>query len=76
MTPLVGTATLVPTQAAYAEADFRKHLSGAVQWTAGKADAVYNELIANVIGNAHMVPSGIVAVGHAQERGYAYAYCG
>jgi hypothetical protein len=24
----------------------------------------------------HMVPSGIVAVGHAQERGYAYAYCG
>jgi intracellular sulfur oxidation DsrE/DsrF family protein len=44
--------------------------------TEGKADAVYNELIANVIGNGHMVPSGIVAVGHAQERGYAYAYCG
>jgi hypothetical protein len=27
-------------------------------------------------GNSHMVPSGIVAVGHAQESGYAYAYCG
>src|SRR6185295_9330698 len=44
--------------------------------TEGKSDAVYNELIANVIGNGHMVPSGMVAVGHAQERGYAYAYCG
>jgi intracellular sulfur oxidation DsrE/DsrF family protein len=30
----------------------------------------------NLIGNSHMVPSGIVAVGHAQERRYAYAYCG
>jgi intracellular sulfur oxidation DsrE/DsrF family protein len=37
---------------------------------------VYKELTSNLIGNSHMVPSGIVAVGHAQERGYAYAYCG
>src|SRR5262245_49845035 len=44
--------------------------------TEGKSDAVYKEMLANVIGNAHMVPSGIVAVGHAQEHGYAYAYCG
>jgi len=44
--------------------------------TDGKSDAVYKEMLANVIGNAHMVPSGIVAVGHAQEHGYAYAYCG
>ncbi len=41
-----------------------------------KSDAVYKEMLANVIGNSHMVPSGIVAVGHAQEHGYAYAYCG
>jgi len=34
------------------------------------------ELLANVIGSSHMAPSGIVAVGHAQEHGYAYAYCG
>jgi intracellular sulfur oxidation DsrE/DsrF family protein len=33
-------------------------------------------MIANLIGHSHMVPSGIVAVGHAQEHGYAYAYCG
>jgi len=44
--------------------------------TEGQPDAVYKELVAHVIGNAHMVPSGIVAVGHAQEHGYAYAYCG
>ena len=44
--------------------------------TEGKSDAVYKELLANVIGSSHMVPSGIVAVGHAQEHGYAYAYCG
>jgi intracellular sulfur oxidation DsrE/DsrF family protein len=44
--------------------------------TEGKSDAVYKEMLANVIGNSHMVPSGIVAVGHAQEHGYAYAYCG
>ena len=44
--------------------------------TEGKSDAVYKEMLANLIGNSHMVPSGIVAVGHAQEHGYAYAYCG
>jgi intracellular sulfur oxidation DsrE/DsrF family protein len=44
--------------------------------TEGKADVIYKDLTSNLIGNAHMVPSGIVGVGHAQERGYAYAYCG
>ena len=44
--------------------------------TDGKSDAVYKEMLASVIGNSHMVPSGIVAVGHAQEHGYAYAFCG
>jgi len=42
----------------------------------GKAETTYQELTSNLIGNSHMVPSGIVAVGHAQERGYAYAYSG
>src|SRR5262245_17251443 len=36
-------------------------------------DAVFNELIANVLDNAHMAPAGIVAVNRAQERGYAFA---
>jgi intracellular sulfur oxidation DsrE/DsrF family protein len=52
-------------------------LSGSLaRKTDGKSDAVYKEMLANLIGNSHMVPSGIVAVGHAQEHGYAYAYCG
>jgi intracellular sulfur oxidation DsrE/DsrF family protein len=42
--------------------------------TKGNADAVYRELVANVIPNSHMVPAGIVAVNRAQERGYTFAY--
>ena len=37
----------------------------------GNADAIYNELIANLVSNARMVPAGIVAVNRAQERGYS-----
>jgi intracellular sulfur oxidation DsrE/DsrF family protein len=40
--------------------------------TGGTAEAVYNELVANLISrNAHIVPAGIVAVNRAQERGYS-----
>jgi intracellular sulfur oxidation DsrE/DsrF family protein len=41
-----------------------------------EADTTYKKLTSNLIGNSHMAPSGIVAVGHAQERGFAYVYCG
>ena len=44
--------------------------------TDGKPETTHKELTSNLIGNAHMVPSGIVAVGHAQERSYAYVYTG
>jgi len=37
----------------------------------GNADAIYNELTANLVSNARMVPAGIVAVSRAQERGYS-----
>ena len=48
-------------------------MAGAIaQATSGNADAVYNEITANLVGNAHMVPAGIVAVNRAQERGYAF----
>ena len=40
----------------------------------GTADAVYDELVANLIPNSHMVPAGIVALNRAQERGYAFAH--
>ena len=42
--------------------------------TGGTADAVYNELVANLIPNSHMVPAGIVALNRAQERGYWFAH--
>lgn len=43
--------------------------------TGGTADAVYNELVANLLPNARLVPAGIVAVNRAQEHGYSLAYC-
>jgi intracellular sulfur oxidation DsrE/DsrF family protein len=42
----------------------------------GNADAIYKEMTANVVGNAHFVPAGIIAVNRAQERGYSIAYTG
>jgi intracellular sulfur oxidation DsrE/DsrF family protein len=39
------------------------------------AETVYNELVANLVPNARLVPAGIVAVNRAQERGYTLAYC-
>jgi len=52
------------------------YAEGFARRTESKAEAVYKDLTSSLIGNSHMVPSGIVAVGHAQEHGYAYAYCG
>jgi hypothetical protein len=39
--------------------------------TGGKADDVYNEIAANLIGQARFVPAGIIAVNRAQEYGYS-----
>ncbi len=38
------------------------------------ADSVFKEITANLIGNAHLVPAGILAVNRAQERGYSFIY--
>jgi intracellular sulfur oxidation DsrE/DsrF family protein len=38
------------------------------------ADSVVKEIAANLIGNARMVPAGILAVNRAQERGYSFIY--
>jgi intracellular sulfur oxidation DsrE/DsrF family protein len=37
------------------------------------ADTIYNEMVANLVPNARIVPAGIVAVNRAQERGYSLA---
>jgi hypothetical protein len=39
-------------------------------------DAVFDELGKSLIRNAHLTPAGIVAVGRAQERGFAFGYAG
>jgi len=42
--------------------------------TGGHADAIFKQIAANLVGNAHLVAAGIVAVNRAQERGYSFAY--
>jgi intracellular sulfur oxidation DsrE/DsrF family protein len=37
-------------------------------------ESVVKEITANLIGSAHMVPAGILAVNRAQERGYSFIY--
>ena len=47
--------------------------AGAIATAVGSsADAIYNELVANLLSNAHIVPAGIVAVNRAQEHGYSF----
>lgn len=50
-----------------------RFFAGMLAGTGGNADAVYNELVANIVPNAHMVSAGIVALNRAQERGYTLA---
>jgi intracellular sulfur oxidation DsrE/DsrF family protein len=42
----------------------------------GDAEAIYKEMVANVVGNAQFVAAGIIAVNRAQERGYSIAHTG
>jgi len=41
-----------------------------------KKEDVYNDLKANLLPNVTPVPSGVWAVGRAQENKCAYFYCG
>lgn len=50
-------------------------MSGMLARTAGKSQQeVHDELVANKIANAHMVPAGVMAVTRAQEHGYSLLY--
>jgi hypothetical protein len=52
-----------------------RRLAGAIATATGsQTDKINEELIANTLSNAHMVPAGIVAVSRAQERGYTFAH--
>jgi intracellular sulfur oxidation DsrE/DsrF family protein len=51
-----------------------RELAGTIGKAAGAdAEAVVKEIAANLVGNARMVPAGIVAVNRTQERGYTLA---
>jgi len=48
-------------------------LAGAIaEATGGNTDNIFNELVSNLVSNAHMVPAGIVTVNRAQEKGYSF----
>jgi intracellular sulfur oxidation DsrE/DsrF family protein len=38
------------------------------------AASVLKEITSNLIGNARMVPAGVLAVNRAQERGYSFIF--
>ena len=42
--------------------------------TGGDADKILEEMARNLVGNARIVPAGIVAVNRAQERGYSFVH--
>jgi hypothetical protein len=54
----------------------RRFAGLAARSSGSTADAVVEELGRNLIRNAHLTPAGIVAVGRAQERGFAFGYAG
>ena len=56
----------------FAVCDMATHFfaGGVAMASGGNPDAVYKELVANLIPNSHMVPAGVVAVNRAQEYGY------
>jgi hypothetical protein len=62
----------------YAVCDMASHRNAGIiaRKVDGNADAIYKEMTANVIGNAHFVAAGIIAVNRAQERGYSIAFTG
>jgi len=63
----------------YAVCDMASHRFAGViarKVDGGNAEAIYSEMTANVIGTAHFVAAGIIAVNRAQERGYSIAYTG
>jgi hypothetical protein len=41
-----------------------------------KPEEIYKELTTTALANSHFVAAGILALGRAQERGYAVAYAG
>jgi hypothetical protein len=58
----------------FAVCDMATHFFAAqlASMTKGNGDAIYKELVANLIPNSHMVAAGVLAVNRAQEYGYTF----
>lgn len=50
--------------------------AGLLAGKTGDAKAIEDELIANLVPNARVVPAGVVIVQRAQKGGFAYTYAG
>lgn len=51
-------------------------IAGMLAGKGGNAKAIEDELKANLIPGARMVPAGVVVVQHAQKAGFAYTFAG
>lgn len=51
-------------------------LAGNLAGAGGNADAIHTELLAHVYPGIQVVPSGVMAVGRAQENGCNYCFAG
>jgi hypothetical protein len=65
--------TVVKRGTRFAVCDMATHFFAGQVATAtkGNADAIYKELVANLIPNSHLVAAGVVAVNRAQEYGFS-----
>ena len=72
--PNLGTTidAVVKRGTRFAVCDMATHFFAAqvASATKGNADAIYKELVANMIPNSHLVAAGVVAVNRAQEHGF------
>lgn len=53
-----------------------RRLASMIAGPDGDADAVFKELSANTIPNAHIMPAGVIAITRAQEYGYSLIHVG
>ena len=53
-----------------------RYFAGLIAGEGGDADAVFKELSANTIPNAHIMSAGVIAITRAQEYGYSLIHVG
>jgi intracellular sulfur oxidation DsrE/DsrF family protein len=74
--PNIGVAELVKTGVLVGACNMALKVAGLTiaKQTGGDADAIHKELVDNVLPGIQVVPSGVMAVGRAQEMGCKYCF--